>query len=117
MADFSTPDDMAVEEVVTKTRNKLLPREMQINADGPYLFCRWTKGRIDGGELVDQTKHLERIMDTVDEEGNPDSTEYTDIMASKTLSNWIIAQPTPPTFLEALREAMYMIAKFKGIGS
>lgn len=117
MADFSTPDDMAVEEVVTKTRNKALPRQLLIDADGQFVRAEYIKGRIDSGELVDQSKVLIWLRDTVDDEGNPDKTDWTDWRNSQALGTWIRSQPNAPTTVEIERQHMYLIGKLAGLNA
>ncbi len=119
--DFNTPDDMVAEEVVTRTRNKALPCELQVNArprsegGSPYIFARWMLGRIEGGELVDQSKHAERLQDTVDEDGNPDNVDYSTVMDSTDAAEWVRAQADPVPLREELRYIMLRIGQFKGV--
>ncbi len=128
MADWQTPDDMAAEEVVTKTRNKALPCELQVNArprgegGSPYIFARWMLGRIEGGELVDQSKHTERLQDGPaemdgDEVVTPAVTDYSTVMDSTDSAEWIRAQGAPVTLREELRYIMKRIGQFRGVNT
>ena len=126
--DFDTPDDMVSEQVVTRTRNKALPCELQVNArprgEGgtPYIFARWMLGCIEGGELVDQSKHTERLQDRDavmdgDEVVEPAVTDYTTVMDSTASAEWIRAQADPVTLREELRYIMKRIGIFMEVST
>ncbi len=126
--DFNVPDDMVTEQVTTKTRNKALPCELQINArprgegGSPYIFARWLLGRIDGGEIVDQSNHTERLQDRPaemdgDEVVTPAVTDYTTVMNSTASAEWIRAQADPVTLQEELRYIMKRIGQFMGVNT
>ncbi len=117
---------MVAEQVVTRTRNKALPCELQVNArprsegGSPYIFARWMLGRIDGGDFVDETTHTERLQDTDavmdgDVEVTPAVTDYTTVMNSTASAEWVRAQADPVTVLEELRYIMKRIGMFKGV--
>ncbi len=123
--DFTTPDDMVSEEVTTKTRNKAMPCELLVNArprggGNPFIFARWLKGHMDGGELVDQTTHTERLEDrdavmAGDVEVEPAVTDYTTVMNSTASAEWVREQAEPVTLLEELRYIMFRLGQFKGL--
>ncbi len=118
--DFSAADALKVEEVVTKRRDVVLHRELQINAQNKFIFLRSDKGRMDGDEFVDETQVLARLVDepareeTFEKEATPARPRYTQMMGSTDFAEWVRAEAKAPTFEQCVRQMASGVGKIEG---
>ena len=108
LGDLATPIDSHL------TADKVSPKVLAVDKIAKKITLAFSKGE-DSGGFTSTFEDSVTMEDTVDENGDPLLTDYTDGMNGTQLATWVRAQPAAVSNGAVERRFAYLILKAKGV--